>query len=142
MDTFSKNENPERRAVIEEFNKITGTLRNADEQVQVAVGHGINTASNFFLNRFSNMESFKKLSYDEQIQYLKNFNNMENEIGKKEPQTALGFHLFKKWLTALVQSDPELIEIFGNELAHFSKKGEILKEQTFQSDSDDKKECE
>ena len=137
MGTFSDNEAPERRTVREEFNKITSTLRNADEQVQATVGHGINTASSFFLKRFSNMESFKLLSYDEQIQHLKNFNNMENEMGKKNPQTALGFHLFKKWLTALVQSDPELVETFGNELAHFSKKGETIKEQSVKPDNKD-----
>ncbi len=140
MATISKNENPERRAVVEEFNKIIGTLKSADEQVQVSVGRGINTASTLFLNSCSNMESFKKLSDDEQIEHLKNFNSMENEIGEKEPQKALGFHLFKKWLTALVQSDPELVETFGKELAHFSKKGEVPEEHTSQPDSEDNEE--
>lgn len=128
MEELPEDKHPERRIVREEFDKITSALRKADEQVQVIVGDGINTASQLFLKGFSSIETFKKLSYEEQVQHLKNFNNMESEVSKNEPQKALGYNLFKKWLMAVVQSDPELIEIFGKELAHFSKKGEALKD--------------
>ncbi len=43
-----KREGSNRKALREEFETVTATLRSADNLVQVAVGHSINMASSFF----------------------------------------------------------------------------------------------
>lgn len=150
MADIPKKEDPERQSVIQEFDKMINLVQSSNETKQMTVGHGINMASSSFLKSCSNIESFKKLSHDEKIQYLQKFGNMENELAKKDPLMSMGFNLFKKWLVVLIQSDFELIERFSNKLAHFCKKAEKFpankdpekQEQGTPSDSEEREKHE
>ncbi len=125
MWPFSRKEPLGRKAFREEFDTVTAKLRRADEASQVAVGHTINMANSFFIQRFTAIESFRKLPKAEKIAYIESLTSMEEKLTTKDPHAAVGFGLFKMWVGALSEGDDELVSKFSKELAFFSKKGDL-----------------
>jgi len=122
-----KKEDPNRKAVREDFETVTTALRSADNLTQAAVGHSINMASSLFHQIYSNPREFQRLPMSERISYINRLTNMENKLKeeKGDPHSALGFGLFKMWVGAVAEVDTELMQQFSNELAYFSKKCDI-----------------
>lgn len=120
MWPFSKKEPPGRKAFREEFDTVTAKLRRADELSQVAVGHSVNMANSFFIQRFSTIESFRKLPKAEKLAYIQSLTAMEEKLTGKDPHAAVGFGIFKMWVGALSEDDEELIARFSKELAFAS----------------------
>ncbi len=122
-----KKENPSRKALREEFETITAALKQADEIVQVAVGHAINMASSIFHQTHNSPSDFLRLPKSERIDYINKLTIME--IGLKDekgdPHSSLGFGLFKMWVGALAENDTELMDQISAELAYFNKKGDL-----------------
>jgi len=125
MWPFGKKELQGRKAFREEFDTVTAKLRRADEASQVAAGHSINMANSFFIQRFTAIESFRKLPKAEKLAYIHSLTSMEEKVTTKDPHAAVGFGLFKMWVGALSEDDEELISRFSKELAFFSKKGDL-----------------
>ena len=122
---LKKRANSERQKVIEEFTQAINAIKGADKTVQLAVGHGLNMANSFFFQKFHNIDAFKGISKREQLDYLRKLGATEEEIGKKDPQAALGFGLFKMWIASIIQNDEESMQYFSNELAWLSKAGDL-----------------
>jgi predicted choloylglycine hydrolase len=123
----NKKEDPNRKALREEFETATTALRSADHIVQVAVGHSINMASSIFHQRFSSPSEFQQIPKSERFAYLNKLTDMENKLRDEnnDPYGALGFGLFKMWVGAVTELDTDLMQQFSNELAYFSKKGNL-----------------
>ncbi len=124
-----KRENLNRKALREEFETVTATLRSADNLVQITVGHSINMASSFFHQVYSSLGEFQQLPYSERISYIEKLTDMENKVREEmgDPHASLGVALFKMWVGAVTALDTELMEQFSKELAYFSRKGDLSK---------------
>ena len=122
-----KKEDPNRKALREEFETVTQALRQADEVVQIAVGHAINMANSIFYQSYSTPSEFQKLPKTKQIEYIKKLTNMEVGLReeKNDPHSSIGFGLFKMWVGALSENDTELLNQFNSELSYFSQKGDL-----------------
>ena len=122
-----KKEDPNRKALREEFETVTTVLRTADNLTQVAVGHSINMANSLFHKMYSSPSEYQRLPKSERISYINKLTNMENKLQeeKGDSHSALGFGLFKMWVGAVAEDDTELMQQFSNELAYFSKKGDL-----------------
>lgn len=122
----NKKEDPNRKAFREEFEAVTKALHQADDAVQIAVGHAINMANSIFHQAYSTPSEFQKLPKAKQIEYINKLTNMEVGLReeKNDPNSSIGFGLFKMWIGALSENDTELMKQFNAELAHFSRKGE------------------
>ncbi len=114
-----------RSELIAEFNKVVTTLNAADPSARVAVGHGVNLANALLLQKFSGLNGFLVASREGQLEHLRQLRSAEEVLAIKDAQVALGFGLFKMWVAALIENDKELIDYFGQELAKFSKEGEL-----------------
>ena len=125
FDFFKKKESPARKAFREEFEQYTKALRDSEEIAQIAVGHSINMANSFFMQTYSGPDEFINRPRQEQMSYIQKLTAMENKLADSDPQASLGFGLFKMWVGALAENDKELIENFSNELAYFSRKGDL-----------------
>jgi len=122
-----KKEDPNRKALREEFESVTTALKSADNLIQVAVGHSINMANSLFHQTYSSPSEFQRLPMSERISYINKLTDMENKLKeeKGDPHSALGFGLFKMWVGAVAEVDTGLMQQFSNELAYFSKKGDL-----------------
>jgi hypothetical protein len=122
-----KKEDPNRKALREEFETVTRALHQADDVVQVAVGHAINMANSIFHQAYSSPSEFQRLPKAKQIEYINKLTNTEVGLReeKNDPHSSIGFGLFKMWVGALSENDTELMNQFSSELAHFSKKGDL-----------------
>jgi hypothetical protein len=122
-----KKENPDRKAFRDEFETMTARLRSADEVVQIAVGHSINLAFSLFRQTHATPQAFKRLATSEQFAYIGKLTDMENRLRdeKGDMAASLGFGLFKMWVGTLASNDNELERQFSDELAYFSKKGNL-----------------
>lgn len=122
-----KKEDPNRRALREEFESVTKDLRQADESVQIAVGHSINIANSIFHKSYSSPSEFRQLPNSQRIEYINRLTSMENQLReeKNDPHSSLGFGLFKMWVGALSENDSDLMKQISAELAYFSDKGDL-----------------
>lgn len=121
-----KKEDPNRKALRQEFESVTSALRTADATAQIAVGHAINMANSLFHKSFSGVNGFQDLPKSERISYINKLTDMESPLKSKGDMPAsLGFGLFKMWAGAAAELDAELMNQFSRELAYFSKKGDI-----------------
>ena len=122
-----KKEDPSRKALREEFEAVTNALRLADNLAQVAVGHSINMANSLFHQVYSSPSVFQRLPKLDRISYINKLTDMENKLKEEKGDlySALGFGLFKMWVGAVAELDTELMQQFSNELAYFSKKGDL-----------------
>ena len=122
-----KKETSERRAFREEFETTVSQLRTAPDLVQLAVGHSVNIAHSFFAQSFGSVESFMKRPAEERNTYVQKLTIMEVTLREERGDDAasLGFGLFKMWVGTLLANDTELTAKFANELAYFSKKGDL-----------------
>lgn len=95
MFGFLKRENPDRRALREEFETVTRRLRSADPAVKMAVGQAINLANSIFRKSFS-VESFQSLPNCERTAYINKLMAMEIKLrDEKDLHSSFGFALFK-----------------------------------------------
>jgi hypothetical protein len=122
-----KKENPDRSAFRQEFATMTIRLRAADETVQIAVGHSINSAFSLFRQTHENPQAFKALPTTQQFAYINKLTDMENRLRDEKGDVAasLGFGLFKMWVGTLASNDQELESQFSRELAYFSHKDNL-----------------
>lgn len=122
-----KKENPDRAAFRDEFETTTARLRAADSVMQIAVGHSINMAFSMFHQTHATPKAFKQLATAEQFAYIGKLTDMENRLRDERGDVAasLGFGLFKMWVGTLASNDNELERQFSDELAYFSKKGNL-----------------
>ena len=122
-----KKEDPNRKAFREEFEYTTKRLRMAPEESQIALGHAINLAHSMFAQRFGSPEAFQHAGIQERHDYIAKLTIMEDKLREEKGDLAgsLGFGLFKMWVGAHSAGDAELIEQFSNELAYFSRKGNL-----------------
>lgn len=122
-----KKENPDRAAFRDEFETMTTRLRAADDGVQIAVGHSINMAFSLFRQTHATPQAFKRLPTTEQFAYIGKLTDMENRLRDEKGDVAasLGFGLFKMWVGTLASNDNELERQFSDELAYFSKRGNL-----------------
>jgi hypothetical protein len=82
-------------------------------------------ANSFFMQTYSGPDEFINLPRHEQIEHIQKRTTMENKLADSDPQASLGFGLFKMWVGALAENDKELMGSFSNELAYFSRKGDL-----------------
>jgi len=122
---FKKKEQPGRRELREEFEKLTSALRRADDITQIAVGHSINMANSMFIQRFGSPDAFCQKPTSERIEYIKSLTAFEEKMSQQDPSVALGFCLFKMWICVLSEQDHELMSQFSKELGYFSRKGDL-----------------
>ncbi|CEO38673.1 hypothetical protein [Photobacterium kishitanii] len=123
---FNKKEDPNRKILREQFEATTTALRATDDLVQMAVGHSINIANSIFVKRYSSLSEFQQLPKNERVLYIRKLTDMENKLAEKgDHHTLLGFSLFKMWVGAAAEIDTELMDLFSNQLAYFSKKGDL-----------------
>lgn len=124
---FGKKEDPNRKAFREEFEQVSRGIRQADEAVQVAVGHAINMANSMFHQSFTDVADFQRLENRERIQYIHKLTHVEESLRdeKGDLPSSLGFGLFKMWVGAVSENDADLVKKFGAELAFFSQKGDL-----------------
>lgn len=124
---IKKKEDPDRRALREEFETVTKALRQAEEAVQITVGHAINMAHSLFHQSYGTPFEFQMLHKAKQIEYITKLTKMEvslrNDHG--DPHASLGFALFKMWVGAVSEKDAELMNQISTELAYFSRKGDL-----------------
>ncbi len=122
-----KKEDPNRKALREEFELVTRALRQADDVAQIAVGHAINMANSLFQQAYNSPSEFQALPESQQIEYINKLTNMEVMLReeKNDPHSSIGFGLFKMWVGAVSEKDTELMNQFRSELAHFSRKGDL-----------------
>ena len=128
MFGFAKRkEDPSRKALREEFETVITTLRSTDNLVQVAVGNSIKMANSIFHQAYSSPGEFQRLPKSERISYINILIDIENQLREKkiDRHAALGFRLFKMWVGAVAELDSELMQQFGKELAHFTKKNDL-----------------
>lgn len=94
---FGKREDPNRKAFREEFEQVAQSIRQADEMVQVAVGHAINMTNSMFHKSFSGLADFQQLTNQERIQYIHKLTHMEESLRdeKGDLPSSIGFGLFK-----------------------------------------------
>ncbi len=106
---------------------VSTTLRSADNLVQVAVGNSIKKANSIFHQAYSSAGKFQQLPKLERISYVNRLIDIENRLREKkvDRHAALGFRLFNMWVGAVAELDTKLIQEFGDELAHFSKKSDL-----------------
>lgn len=126
MFGYFKRENPNRRAMRLEFEAITRQLRTADPLAQIAVGHSINMANSVFRQHYT-AASFQDLPSSEQLTCIHSLTAMEKKLQEElsDPTASLGFGLFKMWVGALMAKDEPLMAQISEELAHFSKLGDL-----------------
>ena len=110
-----KKEDPNRKALREEFETVTKALRQADDVVQIAVGHAINMANSIFHQTYNSPSEFQKLPKAKQIEFINKLTNMEVGLReeKNDPHSSIGFGLFKMWVGALSEKDTELMNQFN-----------------------------
>lgn len=121
-----KKEDEDRREFREEFEQAVAGLKKADKVTRMEVGHSINMANSVLLQNFGDLDSFKKLSKNEQMSYLTKMHDMETKMQQEMPVSALGVGLYKMWLTTIMERDNELSESFSLALSDLSKEGEAL----------------
>ena len=126
FNLFGKRRDPYRVQVKQQFDAITKQLRTADELSQMAVGHAINMANTFFLQRFGSIAAFSALSKPEKLDYIHSLSSFEEKLAVSDRHSSLGTTLFKMFVGALVENDAELVEHFSGELAFFSHKAGSL----------------
>ena len=126
LNLFGKRKDPYREQVRAQFDSITGQLRTADEMSQMAVGHAIDMANTFFLQRFGSIAAFSALSKPNKIEYIHSLSSLEEKLAASDPHSSLGTTLFKMFVGALVENDAKLVEHFSEELAFFSRKTAFL----------------
>ncbi len=118
---------PEREAVREAFDDLTRTLRNLDDLSQMVVGNTINMANRAFLQAHENAAAFMRLPRHEQAAYSRTLTATVDELRQGDPETALGFGLFRMWIDALISGDEDLIRSFSYELLYFGEKGDLTR---------------
>lgn len=126
---FKKREDPDRKAFREEFEGTVRQLKTAPVESQIAIGEAINYGYNLFVQRFGSPEQFQKAPLQERNAYIASLTAVENQLRdeKKDFAGSLGFGLFKMWVGTVSENDTELMKQFRKELAHFSKKAEVLR---------------
>ena len=117
----------EREASREEFDQLTRTLRDSDDLSIMVVGNAINMANGVFLQTHTSAAAFMRLPRHEQAAYIKTLISTEDELREDDPETALGFGLFRMWIGALISGDQELIKSFSHELVYLGEKGDLTR---------------
>jgi hypothetical protein len=116
-----------RKGLCNDFDSLTAEINSADATTQVAVGHALNVMHSIFNKSFSNLAEFKSLSKSEQIGYLNNMTQFEEELLQRNSnEMAIGCALFKMWVGALAESDDDLADYFERELEKLSRIGDPL----------------
>jgi hypothetical protein len=124
---FWKREDRERKAVRLEFESMTTMVRSARPMIQACVGHGINMANTVFIARFGSIDNFRALPKNEKMEYVFALGRMEQKLAEKnDPDTCIGYALFKKWVGALALDDADLEKQFTPRLAELSRKGDLF----------------
>ena len=121
----TEKESPETEAFREAFNQLTRILRDSDDLSQMVVGNSINMANSSFLQTHPSVAAFMRLPKDEQAAYIHTLAATEDELREGDPESALGFGLFRMWISALISEDEELIKAFSRELVYFGEKGDL-----------------
>ncbi len=118
-------ESPEREAFREAFKQLTRILRDSDDLSQMVIGNSINMANSSFLQTHTSVAAFMRLPEDEKAAYIHTLAAAEDELHEGDPESALGFGLFRMWISALISEDEELIKAFSGELVYFGEKGDL-----------------
>lgn len=122
---FRKRENPDRERLRQDFARVMTKLGQAENLIQVAVGHSVNMANSMFTQRFGSVAAFRKLPKKKKIEYITALSRAEEAFAKEQPHTSVGFALFKMWVGAVTEDDEELIQEFSKGLESLSKKGDL-----------------
>lgn len=112
-----KKEDPDRKRAREEFDEIMQLVLSQDIAKRAAVGHVINMANGLFRSRFNNVQLFMSCGQDEQIDYLRSLQDLQDKLPEHDIASILGFNLFTKWVTAMVMGDKELLVLFTEGLS-------------------------
>ncbi len=123
----SEAESLERAACREEFDQLTRTLREFDDLSQMVVGNTVNMANSYFRQTHSSAAAFMLLPRHEQMAYIQALKATEDELREGDPETALGFALFRMWIGALILGDEELIKRSSYELVYLGEKGDLTR---------------
>ncbi len=117
----------EREASREEFDQLTRTLRDSDDLSIMVVGNAINMANGVFLQTHTSAAAFMRLPRQAQAAYVQMLAAAEDELREGDPETALGFGLFRIWIGALISGDEDLIKRSFPELVYLGEKGDLTR---------------
>ena len=124
FNIFNK-EDPYRKQNRLEFEAIMNDMIKQPQSTRIAVGHSINIANSMFYQRFSGVDNFMKLKRTEQMDYQQSLNEMQEKLGETDPASMIGFHLFGKWISSLIENDKKLMLEFTKGLAILSEEADI-----------------
>ena len=124
---FKKREHPERRALRERFEGVVNRLRTEDLLVRAAVGHALNLANSFFIQRFMTVAAFEALPSDDKKAYIEALTGVEKKfLENGDHPSALGFALFGDWIAVVAEGDEPLARQFREGLAEVSRLGDAF----------------
>lgn len=123
---FFKSEDKDRKFVRKHFADLSRRIEASDKMSQKVVGHAINMANSVFFKKFSSIENFKKVPREDQMRFLNGLATMQQGLYDGQDISAVGWELFKLWVSTLIENDNELEHPFAMKLAYFSKIGDIF----------------
>lgn len=123
MGTLFQRRGDPARDELDELRKVLGRLRASNAQTRFLVGAGIQLANTDFIRRFSGLESFRRISADEQKRFCGQLSDLEFGLRSQELGMAIGVGLYRIWLTDILAERHRVAEMLGEELTELSRAG-------------------
>lgn len=111
------------RDELDGLRRVLGRLKATSPQTRFLVGAGIQLANTDFIRRFAGLESFRRISSDEQKRFCGQLSDLEFGLRSQELGMAIGVGLYRIWLTDMLAERHQVAEMLGEELTELSRTG-------------------
>jgi hypothetical protein len=118
---FQRRSDPVRNE-FEELRKVLTRLKTSRPQVRRAVGNGVHLANTEFIRHFGGIESFRRISVEEQKHFAAELSDLELDLRGQEPVAAMGVGLYRIWFADMLAGRRNVAEVLGEELTELSRK--------------------
>jgi hypothetical protein len=109
--------------VCARLDEYLGQLRQAGEQQQAVVGHGMNTASALLIQEFGSVAAYRDAPRGEQNKFLGRLDGMVRRLEATHLGTSWGLRIFWMYARLLMVADPQVASRYWPEIARLGKKG-------------------
>jgi hypothetical protein len=109
------------RSELDELVKVLRCLKSASVQTRFAVGAGVYLANRDFIRRFAGIESFRRLSHENQARFYAALSDLELSLRGHRLGLALGVGLYRIWLADVLTGRRSAAELLGETLTELSR---------------------
>ena len=115
------------RGELDELVRVLRCLKSSSVQTRFAVGAGVCLANSDFISRFAGMESFRRVSREDQARFYSALSDLELSLRSHRLGMALGVGLYKIWVEAILADRRSAAELLGEELTELSRSASCVR---------------